>query len=151
MDASQLDHPTDSPVGWVNTHIRTYVDSDGRRGHRWSGVDTLLLTTTGRRTGRGRRTPLIYGRDGDRYVVVGSKGGSDEAPQWYQNLVADPHVRLQVGDEVFDATATTAQGDERGRLWRMMSAIWPDYDTYRRRTTREIPVVVLERRPRGQA
>jgi deazaflavin-dependent oxidoreductase (nitroreductase family) len=141
-----LDDPTDSPVGWVRDHIRKYVESDGRRGHRWRGADTLLLTTKGRRTGEARRTALIYGRDGDRHVVVGSKGGSPTPPQWYLNLVADPHVRAQVGPERFDAIARTAQGEERERLWAVMCELWPDYDQYQyqARTSREIPVVVLE-------
>jgi len=141
---SDLDHPTDSPVGWVRDHIRTYVESDGDRGHRWRGTDTLLLTTKGRRTGEARRTALIYGRDGDRHIVVASKGGSPAHPQWYLNLVADPHVRAQVGPETFDAVARTARGEERERLWAIMRELWPDYDRYQAGTSREIPVVVLD-------
>ena len=143
-----LDDPVDPPVRWVRDHVRQYVESDGRHGHRWRGVTTLLLTTTGRRSGRARRTALIYGRDAERYVVVASKGGSDQPPQWYLNLAAEPLVRLQVGAERFDAEARTATGDERDRLWTLMSGIWPDYDKYRARTNREIAVVVLE--PRGE-
>jgi deazaflavin-dependent oxidoreductase (nitroreductase family) len=145
-----FDDPTDSPVGWVRDHIRKYVESDGRRGHRWSGTDTLLLTTRGRRSGQPRRTALIYGRDGDRYVVVASKGGSPKHPLWYLNLVADPHVRVQVGPERLDGVARTAQGDERERLWAVMREIWPEYDTYQRRTSREIPVIVIEPTRRGE-
>jgi deazaflavin-dependent oxidoreductase (nitroreductase family) len=148
---SELDDPTDSPVRWVRDHIRKYVESDGRRGHRWSGADTLLLTTMGRRTGEPRRTPLIYGRDGDRYVIVGSKGGSPKHPLWYLNLVADPQVRIQVGPDKLDAVARTAQGEERERLWAVMREIWPEYDRYQTKTSREIPVVVLEPTTDGPA
>jgi deazaflavin-dependent oxidoreductase (nitroreductase family) len=133
----------DSPVGWVNKHIQRYVT--GRKGgHEWRpGVHTLLLTTTGRRTGTKRRTALIYGRDGDDYVVVGSDNGSALHPAWYLNLTADPHVYVQVGGEQFSAVARTAEGDERARLWAAMQEIWPYYGGYQKKTKREIPVVVL--------
>ena len=125
-------------------HTRTYRETGGETGHEWRpGVFTLLLTTTGRRSGRPYTAPLIYGRDGDDYVVVASKGGAPDHPDWYRNLEAKPQVELQVGAEVLDATARTATGEERERLWRMMAEIWPDYDSYAERTDREIPVVVL--------
>ena len=132
---------TDSPVGWVHAHVRRYVESGGSRGHRWSGCDTLLLTTRGRRTGLLRRTALIYGRDGDRLVVVGSNGGKARHPDWYLNLQHDPEVRVQVGAEVFDARAEPATGATRERLWAVMVEIFPEYDRFRTRTAREIPVV----------
>jgi len=138
--------PTDSPTGWVAAHIHEYVETDGERGHRWKGAPTLLLTTTGRRTGVRRRTALIYGRDGDGYVVAGSWGGRARHPSWYLNLVADPEVEVQVGPDVFHATATTATGGERARLWTLMAGIWPAYDSYQQKTERQIPVVLL--RPR---
>lgn len=134
----------DSPTGWVARHIRTYVESGGRKGHRWSGAYALLLTTRGRKSGTLRRTALIYGRDGGRYVVVASSGGGPRHPAWYLNLVADPQVQVQVGTERFSARARTVRGAEKTRLWRMMAEIWPNYDNYQRKTTREIPVVVLE-------
>lgn len=134
----------DSPTGWVAKHIRSYVESGGQRGHHWNGVDTLLLTTRGRRSGAWRRTALIYGRDGDRFVVVASNGGSAHHPAWFHNLTADPEVRVQVGPDEFTATARTATPQERPRLWAMMAGIWPDYDNYQRKTNREIQVVVLE-------
>jgi len=134
----------DSPVGWVAQHIRGYVESDGEKGHRWRGVNTLLLTTSGRKSGQHRRTALIYGRDGDRYIVVASKGGAAEHPEWYLNLVVNPEVELQVGAEKFKAWALTATAEEKPALWLLMTSIWPDYDVYQNRTTREIPVVVLE-------
>ena len=136
----------DSPKGWVASHIRSYIESGGRSGHRWQGVNTLLLVTRGRRTGKLRRTALIYAEDGDRYVVVASMGGAPKHPEWYLNLVANPEVKVQVGEEEFDAVASAATGDERSRYWRKMSEIWPDYDNYQKKTERTIPVVVLDRR-----
>ena len=135
----------DSPEGWVKEHIRRYVATGGADGHDWKpGVPTLLLTTRGRRSGKLRRTALIYGRAGDAYVVVASQGGAPEHPAWYLNLDADPAVQVQVRADVFAARARTATGPERDRLWREMAAIWPAYDDYQRRTDREIPVVVLD-------
>jgi deazaflavin-dependent oxidoreductase (nitroreductase family) len=137
----------DSPVGWVKKHIDRYVESNGAQGHEWRpGVKTLLLTTTGRRSGEPRRTALIYQPDGDRHVVVASNGGSTGHPSWYHNLSANPDVEVQVGADTFKARARTASGAERARLWELMNEVWPDYAGYQRKTDREIPVVVLERR-----
>jgi deazaflavin-dependent oxidoreductase (nitroreductase family) len=136
----------DSPRGWVGRHVREYGETDGRKGHRWNGVDTLLLTTPGRKTGKPRRTTPIYGRDGDRYLVVASSGGSRSHPSWYLNLSVNPEVHVQVGADRFDARAVTASPKERPRVWRLMASIWPEYDRYQKRTTREIPVVVIERK-----
>jgi deazaflavin-dependent oxidoreductase (nitroreductase family) len=145
---ANLDDPIDPPGGWQRDHLRRYVESNGAEGHLWrDGTPTLLLTTVGRRSGKARRTPLIYGRDGDRYLVVASKGGADDPPEWYLNLRTEPQVRLQVGPDVFDATATTATPEEKARLWPVMTAVWPDYDAYQTRTRREIPVVVLTPQP----
>ena len=136
----------DSPEGWVAEHIRRYVETNGAEGHEWRpGVYTLLLTTRGRRTGKLRRTALIYGRDGDDYLVVASQGGAPEHPAWYHNLLADPEVQVQVGADKFTARARTAGPEEKPRMWRTMTATWPAYDDYQRKTDREIPVVVLER------
>jgi deazaflavin-dependent oxidoreductase (nitroreductase family) len=126
-------------------HVRRYRETGGEVGHDWRGTSTLLLTTTGRRSGRPRETPLIYGTDGERYAVVASNGGSDEPPAWYRNLSEEPAVELQVGSERFEARARTATPEERARLWPVMTAEWPAYDDYQQRTTREIPIVVLER------
>ncbi|HEV8574230.1 MAG TPA: nitroreductase family deazaflavin-dependent oxidoreductase [Dehalococcoidia bacterium] len=139
------DEVFDSPVGWVAQHIQGYVESDGEKGHRWRGVDTLLLTTRGRKSGKLRRTALIYGRDGDRYLVVASKGGAQKHPEWYLNLAANPEVEVQVGADKFKARARTAGAEEKPELWRVMTSVWPDYDSYQARTKRDIPVVVLER------
>ncbi len=125
-------------------HVEKYRETEGEVGHEWQpGVLTLLLTTTGRRTGKARTTPLIYGEDGGDYVVIASKGGADEHPDWYVNLQADPRVQVQVADRVFPAEARTAQPEEKDRLWPMMAEIWPDYDRYAESTDRDIPVVVL--------
>jgi deazaflavin-dependent oxidoreductase (nitroreductase family) len=134
----------DSPTDWVADHIRTYVETDGVQGHHWNGVRTLLLTTRGRKSGKLRRTALIYGRDADRYVVVASQGGAPTHPLWYLNLMADPAVQVQVGPERFAARARAVNGAEKQRLWKIMTSIWA-YDDYQAKTDREIPVVVLER------
>ena len=126
-------------------HVRRYRETDGEVGYMWNGAPILLLTTTGRRTGEPTTTPLIFGRDGDRYVIVASKGGAPAHPGWYRNLVKTPEVEVQVKADRFRARARTASGDERERLWRAMNEIWPHYDSYAEKTDREIPVVVLER------
>ncbi|MGH8923310.1 MAG: nitroreductase family deazaflavin-dependent oxidoreductase [bacterium] len=136
----------DSPKGWVADHIRSYTESGGKRGHRWRGVNTLLLTTRGRKTGKLRRTALIYGGDGERYLVVASIGGAPKHPEWYLNLVANPEVRVQIGEAEFEAIASTVTGDERSEYWNQMAKIWPDYNNYQNRTNRTIPVVILEPR-----
>lgn len=135
----------DSPTGWVARHVRRYVETDGRSGHKWNGRQTLLLTTRGRKSGKLRRTALIYGQDGDRYLLVASNGGARNHPFWYLNLTAQPEVQVQVGADKFTARARTAGAEEKPRLWRLMAAIWPDYDRYQKRTSRDIPVVILER------
>jgi proline iminopeptidase len=128
-------------------HVRAYRESGGKDGHDWKrGSKILLLTTKGRKTGEPRTAPLIYETDGDRYVIVASQGGAPEDPGWYRNLSKEPDVELQVWDEVFPARASTAEGEERERLWQLVTKQWPDYDAYAERTDRKIPVVVLERR-----
>jgi proline iminopeptidase len=129
-----------------DAHVRRYRETGGKVGHIWrEGSTILLLTTTGRTTGEKRTTPLIYAEDGPRYVIVASKGGAPDDPGWYKNLAKTPEVELQVKDEVFQARARTAQGEERARLWRKANEVWPSYDDYAKKTKREIPVVVLER------
>ena len=137
--------PKDSPVGWVADHTRKYVETNGQEGHLWRGAPTLLLTMTGRRSGQLYRTALIYGKDGDRYLIVASKGGAEKNPEWYLNLVAHPEVQIQVSAEQFSARAHTATAEEKPRLWKLMTAIWPDYDKYQAKTPREIPLVILDR------
>jgi deazaflavin-dependent oxidoreductase (nitroreductase family) len=137
--------PQDSPVGFVKEHIEQYVQSGGTEGHEWHGATTLLLTTTGRRSGTQHRTALIYRQVGDDYVIVASKGGAPSHPAWYLNLTANPDVRVQVKDEEFAGRARLAEGDERAKLWPLMAEVWPDYDSYQTKTDRQIPVVVIER------
>ena len=126
-------------------HVERYRATDGEEGHDWRGTIVLLLTTTGRKSREPRTMPLIYQPDGDKYVIVASKGGWPNHPLWYLNLVADPNVEVQVKGDRFAARARTAEGDERERLWKLMTATWPRYDEYQAKTDREIPVVVLER------
>jgi deazaflavin-dependent oxidoreductase (nitroreductase family) len=126
-------------------HVRRYRETGGEVGHDWEGTQCLILTTTGRKSGERRDNALIYGTDGDRYLVVASKGGSDQPPAWYLNLQADPEAELQVRDEVFRVRAHDAGDDEKPRLWQEMVGHWPQYEEYQRKTERPIPVVVLER------
>jgi deazaflavin-dependent oxidoreductase (nitroreductase family) len=127
-------------------HVRVYRETDGERGYRWRGTTILLLSTRGRSSGEERTTPLIHRTDGDRWVIVASKGGTPENPSWYENLKADQQASIQVKGETIQVSAGTAQGEERERLWRLMAEVWPAYDEYQARTDREIPVVVLTRR-----
>jgi deazaflavin-dependent oxidoreductase (nitroreductase family) len=130
-------------------HVQRYRETDGEVGGEWNGAPALLLTTTGRRSGEPRTSALIYGRDGDDYLVVASVGGMPNHPAWYLNLQADPQVSVQVGGERFEATARTASDDEKPRLWAIVNEVWPNYDVYQTRTDRVIPVVVLSPRPPG--
>jgi deazaflavin-dependent oxidoreductase (nitroreductase family) len=134
----------DSPKGWVQSHIREYVESAGKKGHRWRGLPTLLLTTRGRKSGLLRRTALIYGRDGNNYLLVPSNGGAPTHPLWYLNLVETPEVELQVGADTFAAQARTATTEERSQLWPVMANIFPQYDKYQAKAKRDIPLVIVE-------
>lgn len=124
-------------------HVRRYLETGGAEGHDWQGTQVLILTTTGRKSGMPRDTPLIYGTDGDSYLA--SYGGADRSPAWYHNLVASPDVLVQVKDEQFAARARTADAAEKARLWPTMVEHWPRYDDYQAKTDRDIPVVVLDR------
>lgn len=130
--------------GWITEHMEAYLASNGEKGHIWRGVPTLLLTTTGRKSGEPLMLPLIYGTDGGNFLVVASKGGAPGHPAWYLNLVANPTVEVQVKDRKFTARARTASAAEKPGLWEKMAAIWPAYNEYQQKTSREIPVVVLE-------
>jgi deazaflavin-dependent oxidoreductase (nitroreductase family) len=124
-------------------HVRRYQETNGEVGYLWNGVPTLLLTTAGRRTGRARTIAIIFGRDGDDYLLVASKGGAPHHPEWYLNLTAEPEAAIQVRGERLPVVARTASDDEKPRLWRIMAEVWPNYDVYQTRTERVIPVVVL--------
>ena len=137
---------TDAEELFGEEHVRRYRETGGQVGHIWRrGSKILLLTTQGRVTGEPTTAPLIYEDAGGAYVVVASKGGAPKHPGWYRNLVKQPQVEVQVLDEVFQAHARTATGEERRRLWELAARQWPPYDEYQTRTEREIPVVVLER------
>lgn len=126
-------------------HVDRYRATDGEEGYQWQGTQTLLLTTTGRKSGESRTTPLIFAPYADAYTIVASKGGSDEPPGWYLNLSAQPEVEVQVKGDRFKARARTAGADEKPGIWQTMVSEWPSYDEYQEKTSREIPVVVLER------
>ncbi len=138
--------PFDRLVGLSLLHVHqwAYELTDGRWGHGIGRLRTLLLRTTGRRTGQQRTVALLYHRDGDRLIVVGSKGGSDTPPGWLLNLQAQPDVEVQVGTRRFPARARVATAAEQRRLWPVMTALWPDYERYQSQTNRRIPLVILE-------
>ena len=131
-------------------HVDRYVETDGAEGYAWNGTTILLLSTVGRKSGRTYVHPLIY-RDyanaagGVDYLVVASKGGSNVAPDWYLNLLANPEVDVQIKGEKFHAHARVATDDEKPAMWDHMVQVWPDYASYQTKTHRDIPVVVLER------
>ena len=127
-------------------HVRAYRESSGKRGYHWHGATILLLTTRGRTSGQLRTTPLIYRTDDGRWVIVASRGGTPTNPSWFENLRADAEATIQVRAETIPVRADTATGEERARLWSLMTEVWPAYDEYQTRTEREIPVVVLARR-----
>jgi deazaflavin-dependent oxidoreductase (nitroreductase family) len=127
-------------------HVKRYEETDGAEGHEWQqGSKTLVLTTTGRKSGEQRKMALIYGEHEGDYLVVASKGGADKHPSWYLNLVDNPDVTVQVLADRFPARARTATAEEKPELWRTMVGEWPPYQEYQEKTERQIPVVVLER------
>lgn len=140
--------PLDSSMDWVAEHTRRYVESGGADGHDWRGFPTLVLTTTGRRSGLPRRNALIYGRDGDDVILVASYGGRPDHPLWYTNLVDRSRVTIQIREQVTEANATTVTDDaDRARLWAQMAAIYPPYIDYQAKTDRQIPIVRVTVRP----
>jgi deazaflavin-dependent oxidoreductase (nitroreductase family) len=128
-------------------HVKRYQETDGEVGHEWErGTTILLLTVTGRKSGKQQTSPLIYTADGDdRYIVIASKGGADTHPDWFLNLQANPDVEVQVKGDKFKARAHAADAQEKAQYWPGMVAAWPDYDNYQNKTSREIPLVVLDR------
>jgi deazaflavin-dependent oxidoreductase (nitroreductase family) len=140
---------------WPQDHLRRYLATNGEDGYyvdfrRDGGPEltpTLLLTTTGRRSGKLRIVPLTFGRSDKSYVIVASNGGAPQHPAWYLNLSANPEVQLQIEGKRFHARARVAAGEERWRLWKLMAEIYPPYDQHRKLTAREIPLVVLEPLP----
>jgi deazaflavin-dependent oxidoreductase (nitroreductase family) len=127
-------------------HVDRYQATDGAEGYEWrNGTTILLLHTRGRRSGAEYTHPLIFREYDGNYLVVASKGGAPQPPEWYRNLQADPEVSVTIKGETFRAKARTATADERPAMWRHMTEVWPDYDDYQRKTDRVIPVVILER------
>jgi deazaflavin-dependent oxidoreductase (nitroreductase family) len=141
--AADLDRASDSQWDWVAEQTRTYLASGGTEGHEADGLRVLVLATTGRITGLPRRTCLIYGRSEDDFVVVASKGGADEDPDWLKNIQADPSVGVQAGTRRFTCRARVASPAEREVLWPEMVRIFPLYEEYAVKTARQIPVVLL--------
>ena len=136
---------TDFVFKWMprgNTWL--YKLTRGKQGGTFKKAPVALLTTTGRKTGQPRVSPLLYMRDGDRVIVVASRGGSDRNPLWYLNLKADPKVQVRIKDEVLQLTARDATDDERATLWPQLVKMYPDFDDYQSWTDRRIPIVVCE-------
>jgi deazaflavin-dependent oxidoreductase (nitroreductase family) len=139
--------------GWIKNHLDRYIATNGEDGYLWDAslgggkgmIPTLLLTTTGRKSGRELTLPLIFGRSGEDYVVVASKGGAPEHPAWYLNLDANPTVKVQVKADKFTARSHTANAQERAALWPKMVEIYGPYADYQKKTDRQIPIVVLHR------
>ena len=125
--------------------INEFRSNGGKVGGRFEGAAMMLLTTTGAKSGEARTKPVVYTTDGDRFVIIASKAGAPTNPDWFHNLVADPDVILEVGDERFPARATVTSGEERRRLYDAQAALMPGFADYAQKTTREIPVVVLDR------
>jgi deazaflavin-dependent oxidoreductase (nitroreductase family) len=138
---------------WQVEHTNRYLSSGGKDGHMYKvtpagygemTVPSLLLITTGRKSGEKFIFPLYYGETGNSYIIVASKGGAPDHPSWYKNLLAQPEAEVQVGTKKLHVRARTATGDERARLWQQALKFWPPYADYAKKTDREIPVVVLD-------
>jgi F420H(2)-dependent quinone reductase len=127
-----------------STHRRVYRLTGGKIGGRIGKLPVLLLTTIGRKSGKPRTQPLAYTRVGDGYAVIASKGGAAQHPLWYLNLRANPLAEVTVGRDTHEVRAHDAEGEERERLWRALADLYPGYDRYAQKTSRRIPVVVLE-------
>ena len=124
-------------------HIRRYRATYGEEGYLWNGATSLLLTTTGRKSGEARTSALIFAQDGDDYLVVASMGGAPNHPSWYLNITANPEAEVQVKGDHVRVTGRTASDEEKPRLWQIVTEVWPNYHVYQTRTDRAIPVVVL--------
>jgi len=125
-------------------HVRVYRETNGEKGYLWNGVPTLLLTTKGRKSGEARTIPIIFTAYQNSYVIIASKGGAPTHPKWYLNVLDDPNVEVQVKGDKFSAVARTVEPPEREQIWAECVKTWPNYDIYQSRTTRLIPVVVIE-------
>lgn len=128
---------------WNKAIIEEFRANDGRVGGHFEGKPLLLLHTTGAKSGEERVNPVAYTKDGDKLVVIASKGGAPSHPDWYHNIVAHPHVTVEVGTEKIEATASVVQEPERRRLYDKMIQVMPGFAEYEKKTTRSIPVIVL--------
>jgi F420H(2)-dependent quinone reductase len=131
---------------FLRTLVWLYRRTGGKVGGSMAGAPVLLLTTTGRKSGRPWTVPVIYQPDGDHWVLIASNGGNPKHPGWWLNLSAHPDAAIEIGRDTYAVTATEATGDERERLWRRMTDVYKGYDKYAEKTTRTIPVVLLTRR-----
>ena len=139
---------------WMVDHTNLYLSSGGKEGHMYTAafpgketltVPSLLLTTTGRKSGQKFLFPLFYGKTGNSYIIVASKGGAPEHPGWFRNILANPEVEIQVGTETMKAKARIAEGAERQAMWTDALTFWPPYADYQVKAgSRQIPVVVLD-------
>ncbi len=153
--------PLDSAMDWVAEHTRRYVESGGRDGYDWKGFPTMVLTTTGRRSGHPRRNALIFGRAPERrgdhrapdeadLILIASFGGRPQHPLWYTNLVAESRVAVQIRDVRYDGVAETVEDPaDRAELWAQMVAVYPPYEEYQAKTDRQIPVIRVHLTPTG--
>ena len=131
---------------WNRQTIEAFRANGGKVGGMWEGRPLLLLTTTGAKSGQRNTNPVMYLADGDRLLVFATKGGAPTNPDWYHNLIAHPEVTVEVGTETYEATATVLTGEERDRLYAKQAGLYPQFGEYQEKTTREIPVIALERR-----
>ncbi|RNE59018.1 nitroreductase family deazaflavin-dependent oxidoreductase [Cryobacterium tepidiphilum] len=136
-----------SPAKWVRDQVQLYESSGGTKGTTLRGMPVVILTTLGARSGKIRKAPLMRVEHDGRYAAVASLGGSDKNPVWYRNVKANPHVELQDGPDRWDMTAREITGAEKDEWWERAVAAYPDYAKYQTKTSREIPVFVLEREP----
>jgi deazaflavin-dependent nitroreductase family protein len=130
---------------WNKQIIEEFRGNEGKVGGPFKGAPLLLLTTTGARTGISRTTPVMYLPDGDRLIIFASKAGAPTNPDWYHNLVVHPKASVEVGTETFDVTATVLTGKERDQLYAKQATLYPGFADYAAKTTRQIPVVALQR------
>jgi deazaflavin-dependent oxidoreductase (nitroreductase family) len=135
-----------SPNEFIAGHVEQYLNTNGEQGYEMNGAGVIVLTTTGRRTGKVRRTPLIRVPHEDGYLVVASLGGAPEHPVWYLNLLAEPDITIQDRAEVHELRARTATPAEKAALWPIAVEQWPDYANYQASTDRDIPVVICKPR-----
>ena len=134
---------TNERTNWNQQIIDEFRANDGKVGGRFEGKTLLLLHTTGAKSGQEHVNPVAYVRDGEKYVVIASKGGAPTNPDWYYNIVAHPHLSVEVGTETFQVNAKVTEDPERTRLYNKMVEMMPGFDDYRRNTERMIPVIKL--------